>query len=114
VTVTTESSTVEPLTVRTAPMSWPATGSRGVSSTTSSPLLAASSPPTDSCRGPRVRPEANQEATAATTHATVANQKAAVSPSANGPEINCGKKLRPVRNPAWSAGSPARMGPSSC
>jgi len=95
-------------------MSWPGAGSRGASSNTSSPLLAASSPPTDWCRGLRLRPEANHEATAAMTHATVANQNAAVRPSANGPEISCGKKLRPVRNVAWSAGRLDRIGPSNC
>jgi hypothetical protein len=61
---------------------------------------AASSAPSDAGAGStaaRRCGEHSNEAPAAMMQATKANQNATASPSENGPEIRCGKKLRPVR-----------------
>lgn len=68
--------------------------------TPASPVTPASSEPSDSCSAARAVLRfrwVTREATAAITHAAMANQNAIVSPSWNGCVIRRGKKLRPVR-----------------
>ena len=91
--------TPTPAGVRSRPLMLPGAGAVS----TSSPAAAAISAPVVSCGTSAATGfglPTNQDATAATTHTMIANQKAAVSPSENGAEISCGKKLRPVRKEA--------------
>ena len=59
------------------------------------------------------RPPRSSDATAATRQAAIAKSNAMASPCSNGAEIREGKKVWPVRNAAWLAGSRLMAGPAA-